>query len=175
MIIGLTGLARSGKDTVADYFVKKHGFKKLVFSDMLKQEAEKRGMPKDKMTLSVLGSRLREEKGNAVLAKLLAEKIEEGKDYLLVGFRSPEEVDYIRNEFQEFVLVRVDADRAVRYKRRSREDPQEQEKFFARDEYDMATKGLGKVLDMADYVIKNNGTLSELYDKVEQLLEDWRK
>jgi len=39
MIIGLTGLARCGKNTAADYLKKKYGFEVLVFSDILVEEA----------------------------------------------------------------------------------------------------------------------------------------
>ena len=34
----------------------------------------------------------------------------------------------------------------------------------------MSNKGLGKVIEMADYTIVNNGTLQELEEKVEELL-----
>ena len=37
LIIGLTGLAGSGKSTVADYFVRKHGFEEFAFATPLKQ------------------------------------------------------------------------------------------------------------------------------------------
>ena len=37
MIIGLTGKAGSGKDTVADYLVDKYNFKKISFAGVLKQ------------------------------------------------------------------------------------------------------------------------------------------
>ena len=37
MIIGITGKAGSGKDTVADYLVKNHDFIKLSFAGILKQ------------------------------------------------------------------------------------------------------------------------------------------
>jgi hypothetical protein len=36
MIISLSGYARSGKDTVADYLVKKHGFVRMAFADPIK-------------------------------------------------------------------------------------------------------------------------------------------
>lgn len=36
MIIGLTGKKRSGKDTVAEYLVKNHGFIRIGFADALK-------------------------------------------------------------------------------------------------------------------------------------------
>jgi len=176
MIIGITGPARSGKDTVAEYLRKEHAFKKLVFSDIIREEAEKRGMPSnDKMVLSFLGTELRKEQGNAVLAKIISEKIKEKQDYVLVGFRSPEEVDYIRNEHPDFALIAITAERPARFKRRSSEDPQEKSEFFQRDEYDMATKGLSKVIRLADYTIQNNGTKEQLHKKIERLLEEVNK
>jgi hypothetical protein len=37
MIIGLSGFARSGKDTVADYLVQNYGFTKLAFADPMRE------------------------------------------------------------------------------------------------------------------------------------------
>ena len=36
MIIGLSGYARSGKDTVAKYLVESHGFKRVAFADAIR-------------------------------------------------------------------------------------------------------------------------------------------
>lgn len=36
-VIGLSGKARSGKDTIADYLVTQHGYTKVAFADTLKQ------------------------------------------------------------------------------------------------------------------------------------------
>ena len=36
MIIGVTGFIGSGKDTIADYLVTEHGFKRLSFAGSLK-------------------------------------------------------------------------------------------------------------------------------------------
>lgn len=43
ILIGLSGLARSGKDTVADYLVKRHGFRKFALAEYIKQVAELAG------------------------------------------------------------------------------------------------------------------------------------
>lgn len=37
MLIGLSGYARSGKDTVADYLVQKYGFTRMAFADPMKE------------------------------------------------------------------------------------------------------------------------------------------
>jgi hypothetical protein len=37
MIIGLAGVARSGKDTLADYLVDNHGFVKVAFADPMRE------------------------------------------------------------------------------------------------------------------------------------------
>lgn len=37
MLIGLSGFARSGKDTVADYLVENYGFTKLAFADPMRE------------------------------------------------------------------------------------------------------------------------------------------
>ena len=41
MIIGICGLIGSGKDTIADYLIKRHNFQKLSFADKLKDRIQK--------------------------------------------------------------------------------------------------------------------------------------
>lgn len=44
-LIGVTGPAGAGKDTVADYLVRNHGFTKMAFADPLKQMLTAAGLP----------------------------------------------------------------------------------------------------------------------------------
>ena len=171
MIIGLTGLARCGKDTMAAYLKEKYGYEILVFSDVLVEEAEKRGLEPTKMNLSILGDELRAAEGNAVVAKRLMKKIDKEKEYVLSGVRSPEEVYAIQNEMLDFNLVYIDTERSTRFKRRKPEDPQSEEDFFERDGRDIQNKGLGKVIEMADYTISNNSSVKEFYKKIDELVK----
>ena len=176
MIIGLTGLARSGKDTIAEYLKSKYGFEHLDFArDALFAEADKRGIEKDKLSLSILGDELRQEQGRAVLAKIINSKIKEGKDYAITGFRSPEEVDLIRNEHLDFILIEVAANQKIRFNRRNEKDSDNEDAFNSRDKRDIHNKGLGDVLKMADYKISNEGTLEELYSLINDLMKKIRE
>ena len=49
-------------------------------------------------------------------------------------------------------------------------DAQQREEFFERDEQDIKNKGFQRVLDAADLELKNEGTLSDLYDGIDELL-----
>ncbi|MFQ6010503.1 MAG: AAA family ATPase [Candidatus Aenigmatarchaeota archaeon] len=181
IVLGLTGLAACGKSTVAQY-LKKYGFVQLVFSDVLKQEARKRGVFKEGMSLeeektalSSFGEQWRKETGkNEIIAIKLIENIKEDKleKVLLDGFRAPAEVELFKKNFESFHLVFVDVDERTRFERRKRDDPDAVfESFAARDKRDIEGKGLGKVIDMADIKLDNNGTVEELHKKIEIILE----
>jgi dephospho-CoA kinase len=82
LILGLTGFASSGKGEASNY-LKSKGFEKFVFSDILKLEAQKRGILKgsyeeQKSILSKLGDELRKETGKMdILAIMLVDEIKE--------------------------------------------------------------------------------------------------
>ncbi|HLD81412.1 MAG TPA: hypothetical protein VJA40_05415, partial [archaeon] len=68
VIVGITGFARAGKDTIANEFVARHGFKKFDMSSLLGEELEKRGLPRTKEQMSRLGDVLRKKHGPSVMA-----------------------------------------------------------------------------------------------------------
>jgi len=182
LVIGLTGLASSGKDEFANYLVKKYKFIKLVFSDILKEVAEKGGLLKNKSyeeqkyVFSQLGEELREETGNwAILAEKLIEKIKSGNFEKIVvdGFRSVEEVNLFKKNFENFFLIFVDTDEKIRFARRKEEDPTiDIEEFRKRDQENIEVMGLGKVMGMADFTINNDKEgLENLQKEIDNLMK----
>lgn len=161
-LIVLTGLARSGKDTVADYLQEQHGFKKLVFSDFLKAEVKKRGLPISKENLALVGDELRKQKGMGMVAELLWDSAKNFEKVVASGCRSVEEIEFLKKKCHNAVLVAVTADQSKRFDRKLESDPQNQTDFFARDKRDIENKGLKKVIDLADFAIENNSTLEAL-------------
>jgi dephospho-CoA kinase len=182
LVIGLTGLASCGKGEFADYLVNKYKFIKLVFSDILKEEAEKRNLLKNKNfeeqknILSRLGKELRKETGKwEILAEKLVEKIKSGnlEKVVVDGFRSVEEVNLFKKNFQNFYLILIDADEKIRFLRRKLQDPETTiEDIKSRDKRDIEVLGLGKVIDMADFKINNNEQdLENLHKEIDEIMK----
>lgn len=166
----LTGLARSGKDATADYLALKYGYNKYVLSDVLAEILRKNGKAVNKANMSALGDKLRKEEGMEAVARRLMERVR-GERVVIVGARSMAEVDFLKRKLRGAILVKVDAKREKRFERRSSEDPNITEEFFARDEIDLKNKGFEKVLKHADFVVENNGALWELHRKIDELTE----
>ena len=172
IIIGITGLARAGKDTVANYIAEKYNFKVFTMSDTLKGECMKRNLEVTKDNLSHIGDAMRKEFGNDIVAVKTIEKAKNFPRSIITGVRSPEETDLFKRVSSHFMLLSIISEDSNRYARRSEKDPKTETEFFARDERDMKNKGLGDVLEMSDHDIENNETFDELYVKVDEFIEN---
>ncbi len=171
IIIGITGLARSGKDTVADYIAEKHNFKVFTMSDTLRGECMKRNLEITKDNLSLIGDAMRKEFGNDIVAVKTIEKAGNFPRSIITGVRSPEETDVFKGHCPGFILLAIEALDSIRFGRRTEKDPDTEAGFFSRDERDMKNKGMGDVIEMADQAIKNDSTLDELYRKVDRFMD----
>jgi len=182
IIIGLTGPAASGKETISKKF-QEAGFQVFVFSDILRREAQSRGFLKgnpeeDRMIISKLGDIVRFISGKKdILADALVREIlshPAGK-FIVDGFRSEDEVHLFRKNFKNFKLIHVHAEPKVRFERRKLQDPTASfENFSKRDELDIKNKGMDKVFKMADARVENNGDLERLNSHVERVLDGFK-
>ena len=170
--VAITGLARSGKDSVADRLVEKHGFHKLVLSDVLATELRRQGRPDTKMNRSLLGVEMREKEGNDVLAKRVVQKAkaQAWKRVVFSGLQSLDEVKYLKKNSKKFALIAVKADADKRFERRTEVDLQSKELFFERDKHNLEKFDLQKVIDSASHTIANNSSLNDLHKVIDELM-----
>lgn len=175
MIIGIAGLLAAGKDTLADYLVKK-GFDHFSLSTILRKEAQKRGVEINRENLIELGTNLKDEQGYEVLAKRALEKIK--KDTVVSSIRHPKEVEYLKKS-SNLKLIEIFADSKIRYQRmlnRARETDADMSfnGFILSERRERQSGGgqeIDKVVKLADYRIDNNTSRENLYRQLDQILK----
>ena len=178
MILGLTGSYCSGKDTVADYIVKKHNFKHYSLSDIIREAMRKEGVEITRENLIVFGTKLRAENGEGVLAKLASAKMNATDNFCITSIRHPSEVQELKTQ-KNFILVNVDAPQSIRFqrmlKRKRHGDPQTLEKFTELENKESQSSGpgqqLAKTAALADITFINDCDEIEVLErKIDELL-----
>ena len=177
MIIGITGRYCAGKDTAAEYFIKKE-YIHYSLSDFIREEAKKRGLTPDRPTLIKLGNELREKNGPSVLAKMALAQMMPGKNYVITSIRNTAEVEELRKR-KDFLFIAIDASVEIRWKRmQQRPDRPDNiknlEDFISLEKQessrDSTKQQLNLVFALADKVIMNDKDKKELYQQLDKLL-----
>ena len=173
-LIGLTGTNGSGKGEAAAYFQKRE-YRYFSLSDLIRDELRKRGKAPTRNNLIKMGNELRDKFGPDILARLVMKKV---KDKAVIdSIRNPNEVEYLRKQ-KSFILLAVDAPVELRYKRAKKRGRKESasnlQQFIEKEKEEMTEREKGqqlqKCMDMADLVIINDGSLEDLYRKLEAIL-----
>jgi len=173
-LIGLTGTNGAGKGEVAAYLLKK-GYEYFSLSDLIREELTKRDKGITRDNLIKMGNQLREKFGANFLARQVMEKVK-GKS-VIDSIRNPKEVEYLRKQ-KEFILLSIDAPIELRYERAKKrgriESAKNLREFIQKEEEEMTNHKNGQQLlncmSLADISLINDGTLEELYQKLEALL-----
>ena len=174
-VVGIAGMPGAGK-TLAAKIAKQMNFEVVVMGDVVRGEARKRGLTPSPENLGRLMIQMREEEGEAVIAKRCIPKIEKAKSDLVVidGIRSLHEVEEFRRFFPNFIILAVHTSPKTRFerlfKRKRSDDPKKWATFLERDMRELKV-GLGNVIALADYLIVNEGSKAEFEEKVKEFLE----
>ncbi len=117
-IIGLVGLPGAGKTTVTE-FLEKHGFIRVILSDIIRDELSKRGITDcTREILQNVGNEMRRKFGPDVLAKRAMKRLQMlgKKKYVIDGIRNLAEIDYLKKQ-KQFFLIGVNAPSRIRFAR----------------------------------------------------------
>ena len=180
MIIGITGTDGAGKGAVVDYLVKEKGYAYYSSRSFILEQIQKEGLPTTRNQMRLTANKMRKEYGNEFVIKQAYEKAEKNneKNVVIESLRAVAEGKYLKEKGG--ILIAVDADQSVRYdrvqERRSESDQVSFEEFIAHEELernDPDPHGMqkGKVMDMADYTILNEGSFITLHTQIEEVLQ----
>lgn len=176
-IIGISGTNGSGKDAMGHVLALKHNFLFVSVTDLLREEAKRRGMSVDRENLRMISAEWRRKYGYGVLVdqaynqyKQLEEKY---SGLAIASLRNPHEADRVHE--LGGIVVWVDANVKTRYERiqrnlaergRTDEDKKSFEQFVIEEEMEMHTPpggddanlNMGAVKTRSDLVVNNEGT-----------------
>lgn len=178
----ITGEMRSGKDAVAEYLARHHGYTPFAFGDELKRYYHELFGPtetKPREGYQWFGQAMRQRDPDIWVRKCFEAiwryKLEHENRYNWIpdppGFRAvisdlrqPNEYDRCRSE--GYVIIRVTAPEALRIDRAIKSG----DTFNLRD-LTHDTESHARSFDV-DYEIANDGTLAELYAKVDAIIAE---
>jgi dephospho-CoA kinase len=183
MIIGIAGTLGAGKGTVVDH-LKLKGFAHYSVSGRLIEILKERELLEDRPNMSILADELSDKYVGGILEVMYLKAKEDGvENYILESIHRESEAKYVRS--LGGIILALDVDPHVRYERSQLRQEGEKdnvtfEEFLAAIEREEKGKGDGKpninaIIESADHVIMNDGSIKELHAKVEEWLPGLEK
>lgn len=179
MIIGITGTLGAGKGTLVEFLTTRRGFSHFSVRNYLLGEIRRIGLPENRDSMYTLANEIRASQGPSYITdQLYFAARAAGKNAVIESIRTTGEIRSLREKGQ-FILLAVDADPILRYKRiviRNTETDKVSYETFIENERresissDPGVQNLPACITLADEVILNNGTLDELYDQFETVM-----
>jgi dephospho-CoA kinase len=174
-ILGFTGMIGCGKDTAADYLLKKNGGDKIKFSASLTDVLKRIYLPTERANYQILSRILRESFGQDLLSKIVAGDAKNSKKDLVVidGIRRPMDIEHLKN-LAGFKLVAIEVGQSTRYERVKKRGDKvgESEKTwedFQKEDLAETEVTIPEIMAQADVTIDNNGSLAKFYKELDKL------
>ena len=174
-IIGISGMPGSGKSIVSE-MATENGAIIVSMGDIIREEAKKRGE-----STGETAANLRKEHGEYIVSELTIKKIKKlqedgiGNSIVVEGIRSHHEVEMFKENFDNFTIVSVFANRILRFERlkeRKREDDcQDFDGFLIRDNRELGF-GLGNVIALSDKILINESDIESFKEKISEFFKE---
>lgn len=177
MIIAITGPLGAGKDTAAEYLAEKMNGVHVSGGDVLREMIVSLGLEPKKAALGDFGTFLRTHYGQDAVTKQIQRKGASSEHLVASGFRSPVEAESWKE--RGAIILYISAPDTLRHTRvgtRGRDhDTFTQDDLKKLDQQEFASRAamaenLTVVKDMADATVENDGSIEELYAKLDEFL-----
>ncbi len=178
-IIGITGTLGAGKGTIVEYLVKQKNYLHFSVRSYLIKQINERGLKVNRDSMTMVANELRAQNNPAfVVEELYKEAVQSGRNSVIESIRTPGEIEFLKSK-GKFVLLAVDADPKIRYERiklrASETDTIDFETFIANEKREMTStdpnkQNLSKCIEMADFVLNNNGSVEELLGQLNNII-----
>lgn len=178
-IIAVVGMPGAGKTTACEFFRKK-GIPVLRFGDETDRGLTTMGKPLTEKNERWYRENLRKELGMAAYAikikPRLKEVLKEHNFVVLDGLYSWEEYEYLKKIYKNLFLLCVYASPPIRYRRLLKRKVRklEIEEACQRDVAEVLNLHKGPPIALADYLVKNEKNVGDLYGELKELFEKWR-
>jgi dephospho-CoA kinase len=172
-LICVTGMPGCGKEEFAKV-AEENGIKVIRMGDVVRAEAEKRGLEFSDGNVGGLANSERHDLGYDIWAERTLPLLS-GDVVIVEGIRCPQEIEVFRNKVgqAELEIVAIHSSPATRRKRlmqrARRDDVISDEEFAERDRRELDW-GICSVIAVADHMIVNEGTLEDLRKKTLEFL-----
>lgn len=176
-IVALVGMAGAGKSEVSSVFTK-NGYYMIHFGDVTQKEIAKRGLAVNEVNERAMREGLRKEYGMAAYAILNKEEIDEAlktSNVVIDGLYSWDEYLVMRDYYgKDLIMLAVWTAPKIRYARLGVRPvrPLTPEEAFSRDNAEISNLAKGGPIAMADYMVINNGSLEELKENTQKIIEE---
>lgn len=180
LIIGITGTLGAGKGTIVKYLVEQKDFSYFSVRAYLIEEIKKQHLPVNRDSMVVTANNLRAKHTPSFITDELYKQAKKtGHNCVIESIRTPGEIESLKSK-GSFYLFAVDAAAEIRYdrvtQRNSETDQITFDTFLENEKREMTSadqnkQNLQQCIKKANFVFNNNGTIEDLYLKVEETLK----
>ena len=177
VIVALTGMPAAGKGEVATV-AQQRGWAAHRIGDLVWEETERRGLELASSSVGTVANGEREAHGYGIWAERSLPCINalrtDGKHVLIDGMRGEKELAVFRDAYGDTLVtvavLALSETRLERVRQRDRVDDGDAAAFHARDQRELGWS-LAETIEAAAETLENNGSLSQLRENADALLE----
>lgn len=179
-LITVSGLPGSGKSLSGKY-LQKLGIPVVSMGEITRDELKNAFLPCVEKNEKYIREVLRNKYGPQVYAERILghirNKLKDANIVAVEGVRSPDEIDFFKKQDFRLIVFFIDAERPIRFKRlvKRNERPLNKIEALGRDRYEIGELSAMNIKSGSDYVIENEGTKQELFDKLRIIFQNIKK